>query len=243
MSRMRSRGLSNRLLGRWAEMVFLSFPGCENDFGRVKTLVTGNPLRPGFAGIPEALAEPGKLLIFGGSRGARAINRMVTQMLPILKGWAEKPYIVHQTGEEDHRQVRRAYRDAGYEQAEVVPFIDDMAAAYSAASLIVCRAGATTLAELTACGRPAILIPFPFAAADHQTANAEMLAAAGAARMIRQDEVDALRLATEIGELLADREGLQRMAQRGRRLARPGAAELILNTCRGLLAPPAKEVG
>ncbi|PLX99954.1 MAG: undecaprenyldiphospho-muramoylpentapeptide beta-N-acetylglucosaminyltransferase [Desulfuromonas sp.] len=227
-------GLSNRVLGKWARLVCLSFPDSGSGFAPQRVKVTGNPLRAGFEEIPEQLATNGKLLIFGGSRGARAINQNVMAMLPLLKDMAAPPTILHQTGEEDLEQVRAAYRDAGYENAEVVPFIDDMASAYRDAALVICRAGATTLAELTVCGRPALLIPYPYAAADHQTANARMLEKAGAAKVIIQSELTPAGLATVACELLNSPETLQQMASAGRRLGLPGAAEKILAECRAL---------
>ena len=141
-------------------------------------------------------------------------------------------HIVHQTGAEDLERVRRGYREAGWENADVLPFIEDMATAYARAHLVVCRAGATTLAELTACGRPAILIPYPHAAADHQTANARALARKGAALLLAQPELTGDRLARLAGDLLQDRERLQTMAAAARMLAKRGAADLILQECR-----------
>lgn len=228
-------GLSNRLLGKWAELICLSFPASGGRFAHSKSLVTGNPLRQGMYSIPADIPQPGKLLIFGGSLGAKAINQAVIKMLPLLKDWEEKPEILHQTGDDDFLQVQQAYRDAGFDPQQVVPFIDDMAAAYAAASLVICRAGATTLAELTACGRAAILIPFPYAAADHQTANAKALENAGAAFLLPQNELTAERLAVLVKNLLEGRTGLVEMAVRGRQLGFPGAAGRILNECRRVL--------
>ncbi|MCK5912292.1 MAG: undecaprenyldiphospho-muramoylpentapeptide beta-N-acetylglucosaminyltransferase, partial [Desulfuromusa sp.] len=165
-------GLSNRLLGKWAKSICVSFTDSGSGFDRSKILVTGNPLRQGLNTVPAEIPLPGKLLVFGGSRGARAINQVVVEMLPLMADWTTKPEILHQTGDADFSQVQQAYRDGGFDPQQVVPFIDDMTSAYAEASLVVCRAGATTLAELTACRRPAILIPFPHAAGDHQTANA-----------------------------------------------------------------------
>lgn len=235
-------GLSNRLLGKWARLVCLSFPGSGTGFDSGKTIVTGNPLRFGFENISEALDPQGNLLIFGGSRGAHAINQAVMQMLPLLKNWTRKPFILHQTGDEDFSQVQQAYLDAGYDQAKVVPFIDDMARAYSDANLVICRAGATTLAELTACGRPALLIPFPYAAGDHQTANAKLLEQAGAACLLAQSDLTAEKLAQMTEELLSNLPRLQAMAERGRQLGSPGAAQRILDECRALLGVQAVEV-
>jgi len=130
--------------------------------------------------------------------------------------------------------VRDGYRQAGWEQAEIVPFIDDMADAYERAHLVVCRAGATTIAELTACGRPSVLIPYPFAAADHQTANAQALTRKGAGLMLPQRELTGERLARLVGDLFKDRERLSSMAGVALSMARRGAADLILKECRHL---------
>jgi len=235
-------GMSNRLLGRWAKVICLSLPDSGSSFAEEKKRITGNPLRAGFENCPAAVDVQGKLLIFGGSRGARAINNTVIAMLPLLKKWQQEPFIVHQTGDDDFLTVKDAYKRAGYDNAKVVPFIDDMVSAYADATLVICRAGATTLAELTICGRPAILIPFPHAAADHQTANARKLESAGAARMIAQEDLNAEKLACSIAELLNDKQNLQEMAKRGRELGMPDAAALILDECRTLLNKSYPEV-
>lgn len=236
-------GLSNKLLGRWAKQIFLSFAEGNEGFARHKTLLTGNPLRPGLESVEQKLPVNGKLLIFGGSRGAQAINRAVVEMLPLLKDWPGCPQILHQTGEVELAEVRQAYKNVGFDPQQVVPFIDDMASAYAAAKLVVCRAGATTLAELTVCGRPAILIPFPFAAGDHQTANARTLEAVGAAKLLPQSDLTAEVLAGSVRELFSDAAGLQQMAENGRTLGQPGAAEMILNECRRMLGTPLVEAG
>ena len=236
-------GLSNKLLGRWAKLICLSFPHTAAGFDSKKTLVTGNPLRPGLEEITAQLPKAGKLLIFGGSRGARAINQAVVQMLPLLKDWPQRPEILHQTGVEDYPAVRQAYADAGFDPQQVVPFIEDMASAYAAAKLIICRAGATTLAELTVCGRPAVLIPFPYAAGDHQTANALALVNAGAAKLLPQGELTAEHLAAIIKDLFVDQAKLQKMADLGRTLGQPGAAEKILRECRRLIDAPIPQAG
>jgi len=228
-------GLSNRLLARGAQLICLSFPNSSTGFDQRKILVTGNPLRAGMEQIAPELSENGKLLIFGGSRGARAINQVVMEILPLFNAWPSPPVILHQTGEEDFEQVREAYHAAGFDPQQVVPFIDNMAGAYGEARLVICRAGATTLAELTACGRPAILIPFPFATGDHQTANARALADAGAARLLPQSEMSAAGLAEIIRELLDAPEKLAQMAKQARSLGRPGAAEKILDECRKII--------
>jgi UDP-N-acetylglucosamine--N-acetylmuramyl-(pentapeptide) pyrophosphoryl-undecaprenol N-acetylglucosamine transferase len=231
-------GLSNKLLGRWAQRICLSFPQTGAGFAGEKTLVTGNPLRPGLEQIAVQLPQAGKLLIFGGSRGARAINQAVMQMLPLLNDWPQCPELLHQTGEADFAEVQQAYVAAGFDPQQVVPFIDDMPSAYAASKLVICRAGATTLAELTVCGRPAVLIPFPFASGDHQTANARLLVAAGAAKLLPQGELSPDRLLATIKELFTDQGRLQQMAEQGRSLGQVGAAEKILHECRRLLGAP-----
>jgi len=228
-------GLSNRLLAKGAKSICLSFASGNNGFNPDRVRVTGNPLRQGLESVKAGLPQPGKLLIFGGSLGAQAINKAVVEMLPLLKNWENIPQILHQTGEKDFQQVQQAYRDAEFDPAQVVPFIDDMATAYSDASLVVCRAGATTLAELTVCGRPAILIPFPFAAKDHQTANARVLEDINAAVILPQDELSPERLAILLVDLLNDRQKLQFMAEQGRKLGSPGAAKRILDECRRVI--------
>ncbi len=228
-------GLSNKLLAKGAARICVSYTNTLRYFSRDKTKLTGNPLRAGFAQIDEKLPSPGQLLVFGGSRGSRAINDALLACLPELLRWSQPPRILHQAGDEDFNRVSEAYREADYPAATIVPFIDDMAGAYMGSALVVCRAGATTLAELTVCGRPAILIPFPHAAGDHQNANARALEQAGAAVVLQQQDLTALRLATELRILLADREQLQLMAMRGRALARPDAARNILSECRSLV--------
>jgi len=231
-------GLTNRLLSRWAERVCLSFADADRSFHRGCTVLTGNPLRRGMEECPSLAEGPLQLLVFGGSRGARAINQAVLQALPLLEDFRGRLRVVHQTGTEEFEAVRAGYRQAGWDETGVQPFIDDMAAAYAAAHLVVCRAGATTIAELTACGRPAVLIPYPYAAADHQTGNARALAMRGAALLLPQADLTAERLAKVAGDLLNDRERLLTMAATARSLGRRGAADLILKECRAIARNP-----
>jgi len=224
-------GLTNRLLGGWVDRVCLSFSESHCAFHRGRTVLTGNPLRPGMEDCPPPQGSEPTLLVFGGSRGARAINEAMVAALPQLQ--ALQPLrILHQSGSEDLERVRQGYQAAGWENAEIVPFIDDMASAYAQSHLVICRAGATTLAELTACGRPAILIPYPHAAADHQTANARALARKGAGLLLAQTELSGERLARLTGDLLQDRDRLGTMAAAARMMAKKGAADLILQECR-----------
>ena len=199
-------------------------------------LVTGNPVRPEFASIgPPPNGPRLALLVFGGSRGARSINRAVVAALPQLAAMTPPPLIVHQTGPEEHEAVARAYASHPGLTADVRPFLDDMSQRLAAADLVVCRAGATTLAELAAAGRPAILVPFPFAADDHQRANAEAVRDAGAAVMVEDRDLDGARCATEIAQLAIDRPRRDLMAAAARTLARPDAAERIADVADALL--------
>jgi UDP-N-acetylglucosamine--N-acetylmuramyl-(pentapeptide) pyrophosphoryl-undecaprenol N-acetylglucosamine transferase len=235
-------GLSNRLLGKWARTICLSFENSGNGFNRSKILLTGNPLREGLEAVPKQVPQRGKLLIFGGSRGAHAINQAILKILPALRDWEGRPEILHQTGEDDFLQVQQGYRDAGFDPGQVVPFIDDMATAYTEASLIICRAGATTLAELAVCGRAAILIPFPHATGDHQVANAKAFENAGAAISVPQHELEPESFAVLVKNLWQDRQTLQSMADHGRQLGFPGAVGRILNEARKQLGiPPVEE--
>ena len=226
-------GLANRLLGRLARRVCLSFEDEQGFFPATKSVVTGNPLRQGISDrlVPEGAPM---LLIFGGSQGAEAINQAVIDALPLLEAWKDKLEIMHQTGDRDENKVRQAYQDAGWKNFRVVPFIHDMGAAYASAHLVVCRAGATTIAELCGCGRAAVLIPFPHAAGDHQTRNALALEKHGAALLLAQKELSAERLAAEIVALLEDPARLKSMAAAMRSLGKPDAARRILQECRSL---------
>jgi UDP-N-acetylglucosamine--N-acetylmuramyl-(pentapeptide) pyrophosphoryl-undecaprenol N-acetylglucosamine transferase len=229
-----SPGLTNRLLARWVDRVCLSFAETQDAFRQARTVLTGNPLRAELETCPPLPAGPPQLLVFGGSRGARAINDGILAVLPFLVDWRDRLSIRHQTGAEDFERVRAGYDQAGWDPAGVIPFIDDMATAYATAHLVLCRAGATTIAELTACGRPAILVPFPQAAGDHQTVNARSLARQGAALLLPQTELRPDNLARLLADLLADRERLQQMAAAAHALGRSGAADRVLQECRAV---------
>lgn len=228
-------GLTNRLLARWAARICVSFAETVDAFPHSKTELTGNPLRGSLENCPESESDQPMLLVFGGSRGARAINAAMVEALASLTEWNNRLEIVHQTGEEDVEMVRQKYTDAGWSKVTVTPFINDMAEVYRRAHLVVCRAGATTVAELTACGRPALLIPYPHAAADHQSANARALASKGAALMLDQKEVTGTRLAAIISGLLQEPEELASMARIAGSLGRKGAAGRIIEICRQLM--------
>ena len=228
-------GLTTRLLARLADRVCVSFPESAAAFAPGKTVVTGNPVRwtTGGAAAAGSAVRPGfGILVFGGSAGARTLNAAGPGLRAAL---ADVPglRLVHQTGAEAEQRVRAAYASAGVE-ADVRPFIADMGAAYAAADLVICRAGATTIAELEALGKPAILVPYPYAADDHQRANAESLVRAGAARMVLDAEATPERLAAEVRALRAPGV-LAGMAERMRSLARPDAAERVLDAVEALI--------
>ncbi len=228
-------GLANRLLGRWAKRVCLSFEEADRAFYRSATVLTGNPVRASMENCPNIAEDRFCLLVFGGSQGARAINRAVLSALPYLDEWREKLEIIHQSGQLDYDETVRAYQENGWPKVDAQPFIKDMAQAYAKATLIVCRAGATTLAELTACGRPAILVPYPYASAGHQAVNAQAMAAKGAALMMEEADLTPERLAKLLNGLLHDRSSLLSMSAAAKRLARLGAAARLLQECRTVL--------
>ncbi|MEJ2518932.1 MAG: undecaprenyldiphospho-muramoylpentapeptide beta-N-acetylglucosaminyltransferase [Desulfuromonadales bacterium] len=230
-------GLANRLLGRWASRVCLSFAEADRAFHYAATVLTGNPVRAAMENCPSIDVTANCLLVFGGSQGARAINRTVLGALEHLQDWRESLTIIHQSGEADHEEVLQSYQSNGWPRVEVVPFIKDMAGAYARATLVVCRAGATTLAELPACGRPAILVPYPYAAAGHQSDNAQAMATKGAALMIEEQHLTAERLAKMINGLLHDQTSLLSMAAAAKRMASRGAAARLLRECRAVQQP------
>jgi UDP-N-acetylglucosamine--N-acetylmuramyl-(pentapeptide) pyrophosphoryl-undecaprenol N-acetylglucosamine transferase len=228
-------GLTNRLLARFVRAAAVTFESSRPFFG-AKAFVSGNPVRLEFLNAVEAETESDRdapasgvrILVFGGSQGAHAINVAMVEAAEELAAGAPDLRLTHQTGERDVEMVLAAYRRAGL-AADVRPFFDDMGRQLGRADLIVCRAGATTLAEITAAGKAAILIPLPTATDDHQRRNAEALAATGAAEMLLQSDLMGGRLARRILTLSADREGRMRMATAARTMARPGAARMIVD--------------
>ncbi len=231
-------GNTNRILGKFVDRIFLTYEQSKGRFPARKVSVTGNPVRAAFAArLNEApkMRAIRQILVFGGSQGAAAINKTVVAMLPMLQKIKDRVRVVHQTGERDCEEVRRAYERAGME-AEVQPFIVDMASAYAASDLIICRAGATSLAEITVAGKASVLIPFPYAADDHQTENARAMVEAGAATMIRESELSAEALYSLVESLLEDDKKLRGMEQKSKALGRPDAAARIVDACVRLAA-------
>jgi UDP-N-acetylglucosamine--N-acetylmuramyl-(pentapeptide) pyrophosphoryl-undecaprenol N-acetylglucosamine transferase len=226
-------GLTNRILGRFVHRIFVTFPASASWFPAGRTRITGNPIRIAF--LAEKPAEEKDdprftLLIFGGSQGAHAINRVVMETLGSLGHLKDQLRFIHQTGEKDRETVVQAYREGGF-AAEVSPFIPDMAAAYRAADLLLCRAGATSIAEITAGGKAALLIPFPFAVNDHQTQNAELLARAGAAQMIPEQELTGRGLAAVIERLYSHPEEIKQMEKASASMGNTRAAAAIVDAC------------
>lgn len=224
-------GVTNRVLGKFVRRVFLSYPESEQFFPAEKVKVTGNPLRKEIFESLEKRADKDHnegiftLLVFGGSRGAKKLNEVISELFCTeLKGVDIK--LIHQTGEEDYETVKSRYDELGID-ATVSTFIDDIAAAYREADLVVCRAGATSISELMAAGKPSILIPYPYAADNHQVANARSVVEGGAAIMILQSDLDAKGLSREIMKMLEKREILKQMAQKAEKMAKRDAARMI----------------
>ena len=215
-------GLANRLMAPMVKAAAVQFEATCRYFRNCH--VTGVPVRSAFFSVPPRPADaPPTLLVFGGSQGAHAINVAVLEALPRLLSLLPEIRIIHQTGEKDFAEAQAAYAKANL-AGEVSPFINDMPGAFTRADLLVCRSGASTVAEVAAAGRPAIFIPLPTAADDHQRHNAAALADAKAARLLPQAELTGNRLAREIADLLANRALLAQMSQAAREMSHPNAA-------------------
>ncbi len=229
-------GMSNKVLARIANKVFISLEESAKFFPKDSTLLTGNPLRRQIlemlAQAARTTSEPGTalhLFIFGGSQGAHALNVALPQAVAQLpEQLRSRLSITHQTGEQDLQQVQAAYQGIGF-GATVRAFIDDMASEYRRADLIVCRAGATTIAEVTALGKACLFVPFPFATDDHQRKNAEALLKKGACELLLEQEMAGNGLSTTLVRLLEDQAALQQIGTQARALARLDAAERIVD--------------
>ena len=226
-------GLTNRLLARLARVVLQAFPGSFNS--KVVAETVGNPVRSDIASVPTPASRYGerdgplRLLVVGGSQGALALNLTVPEALSKLAE-AERPLVRHQCGERTLEQAQAAYEEHAVD-VDLVPFIDDMAAAYAWADLVVCRSGALTVAELCAVGLPALFVPYPGAVDDHQTANARPMADAGAAIIIDESMLSPAVLAEQLRDWLQSRAELQRKAEKARDLAKPSALTRITELC------------
>lgn len=231
-------GLANRLIGSFVHRIFVSLPGSEKYFQPKKTIITGNPVRHELVVLRdrEAAHSGLRLLVLGGSQGAHRVNLLVTGALAAVKDQLPEGFeVIHQTGTDDESWVREAYNRHGI-SAQVAAFYMDMPKVYQGADLIVSRAGATTLAEITVLGKPAVLIPFPFAADDHQAKNARYLVEAGAALMILENQAKEEELGRNILELLLDSQSRLKMAEKSKIIGQPLATDRIVKECIGLLA-------
>ncbi len=232
-------GLSNRLASRFADKIFVSFEESRRFLPDEKVVITGNPVRRPFVEYARTLGHhkefhgrdighhdrPFSLLILGGSQGATSLNRLVSSAVCLLAKSGVRLDVVHQTGKNDMERIQGVYKESGV-NAEIRAFVEDVLSEYVRADLVICRAGAGTVFELTATASPAILIPYPYAGG-HQEANARALSDNGAAVLCKEDEIGAVRLATEIQGLMEDRARLVSMSQKSFELGRPDAARVI----------------
>jgi UDP-N-acetylglucosamine--N-acetylmuramyl-(pentapeptide) pyrophosphoryl-undecaprenol N-acetylglucosamine transferase len=217
-------GFANRKMSAWVYRALLGFENTRRWFPADRAEVTGLPVRPEFFSLQHTPREEFTVLITGGSRGARTLNRASRESWPHFKASQSPVRIVHQTGAAEHEALAREFSTAGV-AGEVVPFIKDMANAFASADVVVGRAGAGGVNEIAAAGMASVLVPLPFAADDHQKENAKALVDAGAARMVLDAEMTGERLFREIDNLRTSPEALATMRERVRRFARPGAAE------------------
>jgi UDP-N-acetylglucosamine--N-acetylmuramyl-(pentapeptide) pyrophosphoryl-undecaprenol N-acetylglucosamine transferase len=218
-------GLANRLVAPLAGRAYTAFPEADRYFRRGRVLRAGVPLRPGFEPVPyRAPSGRVKLLVLGGSQGARTLNEAVPRAIATL---GEKVEVVHQCGRAHAERVEKLYAELGAATARVVPFIDDMPRAIAEAELVIGRSGAGAVSEICAVGRPSLLVPYPYAAGDHQRHNAEALVRAGAAASVLDAQATPERLASEIARLIADPAALAGMASAARAEGRPEAARAI----------------
>lgn len=229
-------GATNRLLSYFTRKAAVAFEDTKRFLRKgADIVVVGNPIREEIYKEPRHKSDRFTLLIFGGSLGAHTINMKMVETVDYLKEIKEKIRIIHQTGDADYNLVKDAYNKAGL-NADVMPFIYDMAAAYANADLVISRAGATTVAELTACGKAAILIPFPFAAHNHQEINAKALSDAGAGEMVLNKDLSGKVLAERINYFLNNRSKIEEMEKKSMALGKRDAASKMADLCEGLVS-------
>jgi UDP-N-acetylglucosamine--N-acetylmuramyl-(pentapeptide) pyrophosphoryl-undecaprenol N-acetylglucosamine transferase len=223
-------GFANRMVARMVTAAAVHFEETKRFFRNAT--VTGVPVRREFFNLPQrSFTPPGSLLVFGGSQGARVLNQAMIEAIPKWKNLGIR--IRHQTGERDFEKVESAYREAGF-SAQVSRFIDDMPSAFAAADLILCRSGASTVGEISAAGKPAVFVPFPFAADDHQLKNAKAVEKAAAGRLIPESELTPERLSAVVTGLLSQPQVLAQMSNNARGLSHPQAVKTIAAMARGL---------
>jgi len=242
-------GMANKMLAPLATRVIVAFDAATRFFKLSKVRVFGAPIRQEF--FESSTRKPSRdrdedrktLLVFGGSGGAHAINLAMMEALPLIfrdAGVSARLSVIHQTGQYDYEEVRKFYESAGI-KVDVRPFLFNMPAALRGADLVVCRAGAMTLAELTVCGKPSVLIPFPSAIYQHQAHNADVLKKAGAALVIPQVELTGEKLADVIGSLFREPHRLVQMSERSRALGRTDSAQAIVRECVQLIKGKARD--
>ncbi len=220
-------GVANRTLGKLVKRVFVSFEERQQHFPPAKTVRTGNPVRAEIASVDRTPGANRNLLVLGGSQGAKALSDLVVAALPQLL--SARVNILHQAGRADVERIKGAYRASGADDACVQGFVEDMAGAYAWADLALCRAGASTIFELAATGTPSVLVPFPFAAHDHQRVNAQYLESLGAAILAEQKDLSGAALADIVLGLLGDGARLGSMGRAAKNFARPDAAARIVD--------------
>jgi UDP-N-acetylglucosamine--N-acetylmuramyl-(pentapeptide) pyrophosphoryl-undecaprenol N-acetylglucosamine transferase len=222
-------GFTNRVLGRWVHQVFCAFEAGGRNFDSSKVLVTGNPIRSHLTQLPPSPQEPFTLFIFGGSQGALGINSMILESLPYLKNEAVR--FIHQTGVKDFERVSAGYQREGV-SARIEKFIDDMAGCYAQASLVICRAGASSMTEIASVGRAAVFIPLPTAADNHQEVNARIFEKDQAAVVVAQGKMTGQQLASLILGFKRDPSQIHAMEERVRRFYRNDSAQQIVRSLR-----------
>jgi UDP-N-acetylglucosamine--N-acetylmuramyl-(pentapeptide) pyrophosphoryl-undecaprenol N-acetylglucosamine transferase len=232
-------GMANKAVAPFAQRIFLAFESAAASFDQRKVRVVGTPIRQEFLaqagqGEDSPVAGNRHLLVFGGSQGAKAINSAMLEGMASLVKRLPGLTVTHQTGEADYQRMRDAYGTLGV-QARVVPFLYDMPAVLRTADLVVARAGAMTIAELTACGKPAILIPLPTAIYDHQMKNARAMEAAGGAIVLPQTDLTGSMLSESVSVILLDQRRLQTMSAKSREMRRIDAGEVIVRECYALM--------
>lgn len=235
-------GLANRQLARFVDAIAVTYQESMPFFPQEKTMLTGNPVRKGMLKVDERAAralfqlDPDRftIFVFGGSTGARRINRAVAEALGLLADLRDRIQFIHQTGESDHEDIARVYRDLGF-SGVVVPFVYTMAEAYALADVVLCRAGATTLSEITAIGKAAILVPYPHAASNHQELNARKLEDMGAARVVLDRELSGQRIAELFRTLYLDERMRSEMERQAAAFGRLDAAERIVQLAMSLI--------
>jgi UDP-N-acetylglucosamine--N-acetylmuramyl-(pentapeptide) pyrophosphoryl-undecaprenol N-acetylglucosamine transferase len=239
-------GMTNKWLGKIADKIAISFKESSGAFPKDKVEVTGNMIREEFCqpkeDAPEKREGPFRVLVLGGSQGAHSINMAMVEALESLSEKKGDLHITHQTGESDYEMVNKQY-EASQFSCDIRPFIDDMADQYKKASLVICRAGATTLAEVTACGKMSVLVPFPHAAHNHQEKNARILEAANAGELVLDEELSGPRIAGSILQAMEEPERLEEMEENSYKLGNRDATEKVRLLCMELLEDTYKKSG